>query len=130
AAENTFKQIPPLNKVRGRYLHDPPPASLPGLPYRWYIEGASIFFSPFTFGNFDARVTYIVTPTDMAADNDLPWNSKLPEYHDAIAVMASMMALSKDGATATGLDKVFQYIDKVLEGQYGAPYNPSDDSKP
>lgn len=135
AAATALKPIPPLRKPKDSIVYANPTV-LPALPSRWYTEGPRIYFAPLTSGSFDIRAVYVGPPADMASDADPVWYfgsiSVLPELHDAIAVLASLMILAKDSANTAPFKDVFAYVDKIMNDRFGgaSQYDPVRQDKP
>lgn len=126
----SLQQLDPINsydRVTYRQVYEPTPTTqiLPAFPYRWYIEGENIFFTPQqTSGNFDCRVSYVAQPLDMVNAGDTCWGGLLPQYHDWVAVLASLLVYGKDGHLQNGFSGIFQYLDSILTEHFGPPSNP------
>lgn len=125
----TLAQLSPLNefdRVTFRHIYESVPTGqlAPALPYRFYIEGQNLFFTPVTSGNFDCRVTWVSQPQDLVAGADVLWGGLQPAYHDFVAVLASMLVYHKDGNLQSGFNGILQYIDQILVEHFGPPMNP------
>ena len=127
AALSALDPINSFDRITYRQVYEPMPSTqiLPARPYRYYVEGENVYFTPQqTSGNFDCRVSYVSQPQDMVAASDQLWGGLLPQYHDMVAILASMMVYGKDGNLQTGFNGIFQYLDQVLTEHFGPPSNP------
>lgn len=129
----TADKMSPLNefdRVTFRHIYESYISTkvAPALPYRYYVEGKTIYFTPVTSGSFDVSASYIYQPQDLTIGADTLWGGLLPMYHDSIAMLAAMLVYSKDGNLQTGFQPIFQYLDAVLTENFGPPSNPMDSS--
>lgn len=127
AAPGVLVPIPPLKKAKESLAFKRVGTTVT-VPARWYVEGGNLVFLPVPSGTFDCRIVYVSAPTDMTNDVDTAWKcgtiSMLPELHDTIAILASIIVLTKDSADSSGYKDVFTYIDKVMDGRFsGSPYD-------
>jgi hypothetical protein len=132
AVGSTPDQLSPLNefdRVTFRHIYESYVSTniKPAIPYRYYVEGQNVYFTPATAGSFDCRVVYIAQPQDMTAGGDILWNGLMPMYHDSVAMLASIMVYAKDGNLQTGFTPVFTYLDSVLMDNFGPMRNPYND---
>lgn len=131
-AEFSMEFCHPFGKVSDRHVYEPGLGGTVGgimqpviLPARWYVEGATVVFTPVPPSNtFDARFQWTQMPQDMTVDGDLAWEGKLPYFHDSIAMLTSVMVFSKDSNLLTPADSVFRYVDQILQEQFGPPQSP------
>jgi hypothetical protein len=121
AAEGTMSMINTFDRVASRHVYEPYiPA--PALPFRYYVEGNNVVFSPVCSGTYDARFTWAQMPLDMVADGDLLWSGLQPMYHDTVAILGVQMTVFKDQPMAFA--GVFQFLDNMLTANFGPPSNP------
>lgn len=124
-AENAMEQIHEFDKVAARHVYEPgaggTPTGLvaqPALPYRWYVEGTALFFSPQTTGNFDTRIQWVQQPQDMTGDTDTLWGGQLAMYGDTVCGLAAVIVQAKD---RSAFDGVFTVLDQMLVENFGNP---------
>jgi hypothetical protein len=133
-AENAMEQIHEFDKVSARHVYEPgvggTPTGLvaqPAIPYRWYVEGTTLFFTPQTTGSFDTRVQWVQQPQDMTGDTDTVWQGQLAMYHDAVVTLSASMVQNKTASMPNSADPVLQALDKSLEENFGPPRHPYHD---
>jgi hypothetical protein len=128
AAENAMDQIHEFDKVASRHVYEPGVGGTvtglvaqPTLPYRWYVEGQSLFFTPQTIGSFDTRIQWVQQPQDMTADTDTIWQGQLAMYNDTVCTFAAVAAETKDGSLSPAAATLFQALDQSLIENFGPP---------
>lgn len=117
AADTALRVVRPFNKAQERWVYE----GTSPLPFRYYIEGVNLVFVPPALATYDARFVWVQMPADMSADGTSAWDGKLPEHHDTIAVLASIMVLNKDGNPQAPFAPAFEYIEKVMTDRFGPP---------
>lgn len=133
AAETAMDFCPPFEKTRDRRIYEPVSmpfgilTTLPILPYRWYIEGQNVIFTPLTRATYDARLAWVQRPTDMVADTDNAWGNVLTEYHDFIATLASLLVLAKDQNNPAAFQGFYQYVDQMVSDMFSLPFDAKAD---
>jgi hypothetical protein len=134
-AEPAMEQIHELDKVSSRHVYEPgvggTPTGLvaqPAIPYRWYVEGQNLFFSPQCTGAYDVRVQWTQQPKDMTADGDIVWEGQLAMYHDTVCALAAVTAETKDGMGTPAANIIFTMLDQSLNENFGLPRYPLHDA--
>jgi hypothetical protein len=132
AAESAMQMINNFDKTQDRHVYEPySPA--PAIPFRYYIEGETVCFSPITSGTFDARFSYVEQPAGLVNDSDNLWGGQLVSWHDWIALFAATMVSAKDTGALVAL---YSQLDNMVNENFGQqhplslrwlanPYNPA-----
>lgn len=129
AAETAMRTVKPFGKVTEKGIYE---GSTAAIPSRYFVEGNNVVFAPLPAATFDCRVTWVQMPTDMTTDVSEAWSQDLTEYHDVIAVLASIMVFNKDQNKNAPFTDVFAYLERSLEERLGppGPYDSTNRNRP
>lgn len=120
---NQFFPVPPYDDPNQRFavLEPSGPVAPPAgqVPYRWYQEAGSIYFSPPPVANLTVRVTFIPIVETMTNPTDVPIAGVLDEYHDLVALEAACAILRRDEHMKTPYDEPRDKMMAEMTGDLG-----------